>query len=176
MISKWETLPNEIFGNIFNYLSWDEILISLWSLNHRINSLICSIFSINKNGIIFSRPGLSYKSVSKILLPLIIKSSLLSSSIKYIHLNGNDSNSYDLIHQYFYYNNDKESFCFPNLESLNITQCLLSKSLIDKLSLLIQYQLTERKLIIDEDAFQSFTYEEDYSSISCKRGTNHFYR
>ncbi|CAF2033763.1 unnamed protein product, partial [Rotaria magnacalcarata] len=95
--------------------------------------------------------------------------SLLSSSIKYIHLNGNDSNSYDLIHQYFYYNNDKESFCFPNLESLNITQCLLSKSLIDKLSLLIQYQLTELKLIIDEDAFQSFTYEEDYSSISCKR-------
>ncbi|CAF4762701.1 unnamed protein product, partial [Rotaria sp. Silwood2] len=35
MISKLETLPNEILLNIFCYLSWDKMLISLWSLNRR---------------------------------------------------------------------------------------------------------------------------------------------
>ncbi|CAF1389252.1 unnamed protein product [Rotaria sordida] len=170
MISKLETLPNEIFLIIFNYLSWDEILISLWSLNKRISSLICSIFSINKNGIIFNRPGLSYKKISKILLPLIFKSSLLCSSIKYIHLNGSDSNSYDLIDQYFFNNNNtKESFRFPNLESLNIIQCLLSKSLIEKLSLLIQYQLNELKLTFDKVVFESFGYKDQDSSCISNR-------
>ncbi|CAF5180531.1 unnamed protein product, partial [Rotaria sp. Silwood1] len=57
MTNKLEILPSEIFLNIFLYFSWDEVLISFWSLNKRINNLICSIFlSNNKNGIIFNKP------------------------------------------------------------------------------------------------------------------------
>ncbi|CAF1136424.1 unnamed protein product [Rotaria sordida] len=165
MISKLEILPNEIFINILSYLTWDEILISLWSLNKRINSIICLIFTIKKNGITFNYPGLSYQKISEILLPLIFKSSLLCSSIKYIHLNGNYSNSYDLIDRYFFYNKDKESFCFPNLKSLNITQFLLSKSLIEILSLLVQYQLNELKLIYSENEYRPFAYQYKHSSF-----------
>ncbi|CAF4496148.1 unnamed protein product, partial [Rotaria sp. Silwood2] len=86
MRNKLEILPNELFLNLFSYFSWDEVLISFWSLNKRINNLICSIFEINKNGIIFNKPALSYKKFSKILLPLIFNSLSLSSSIQYIHI------------------------------------------------------------------------------------------
>ena len=172
MISKLEILPNEIFLNIFSYLSWEELLISLWSLNKRINSIICLTFSIDKNGIIFNSSGLSYEEFSKTLLPLIFKSLSLCSSIKYIHLDGNYSNSHDLIHQYFY-NKEKENFCFLNLKSLDITQCLLSRSLIEILSLLIQYQLNEMKLIFDQDVFQ---YLAEHFFYRAKKSKNLFYQ
>lgn len=165
-MTKLEILPNEIFFNIFYYLSWDEILISLWSLNQRINSLICSIFSKNEKTITFNQPGLSYKKISKILLPLILKSSWLRSSIKYIDLSGSNSNSYDIIGQYLVYNNDNEIFCFPNLKSLNITQCLLSESLIQTLSSLIQYQLNELKVTFDAYAFEAFRFNVYYGTFS----------
>ncbi|CAF2557937.1 unnamed protein product [Rotaria sp. Silwood2] len=150
MISKLETLPNEILLNIFCYLSWDKMLISLWSLNRRINLIIYSIFSIDKNGIILNQSGLSYKKFSLILFPLICNSSL-SSFIKYIHFDGTNSNSPDLIHECLFYNNDKQILCFPNLKSLKITQCLLSQSLIQTLSLLIQLKLDQLALTLDED-------------------------
>ncbi|CAF1251594.1 unnamed protein product [Rotaria sordida] len=156
MISTFETLPNEILLNIFCYLSWDKILISLWSLNRRINSIIYSIFSIDKNGLIFNQPDLSYKKFSSILQPLILNSSYLSSSIKYIHFDGTYSNSYNVINQCLYYNNDKQILCFPNLKSLKITRCLLSRSLIQTLSLLIQYQLEQFTLTFDEDIVKLF--------------------
>jgi hypothetical protein len=91
MISKLEILPNEILLSIFSYLSWDEILISLWPLNQRIRSLICSTLSMNKNGIIFNKPGLSYRKFSFDLLPLILKSLSLSSNIKYLHFDGHNA-------------------------------------------------------------------------------------
>jgi hypothetical protein len=59
---------------------------------------------------------------------------------------------------------------------LNINQCLLSKSFIEKLSLLIQYQLNELKLTFDEDVFQSFEYQEQYSSFISDRGNLLFIR
>ncbi|CAF4007600.1 unnamed protein product [Rotaria sp. Silwood1] len=100
MTNKLEILPSEIFLNIFLYFSWDEVLISFWSLNKRINNLICSIFlSNNKNGIIFNKPGSSYKKFSKILLPLIFNALSLCSSIKYIHLDGINSICFNLIYQ-----------------------------------------------------------------------------
>jgi hypothetical protein len=151
MISKFERLPNEIFLDIFSYLSWDKILISLWSINRRINSLICSIFSIEKNGIVFYQSDLSYKILSSILLPLISNSLYLSSLIKHIHFDGTYSNSYNIINQCVYYNNDKQILSFPNLKSLKITRCLLSQSLIQTLSLLIQYQLEQLTLTFDKD-------------------------
>ncbi|CAF1084961.1 unnamed protein product [Rotaria sordida] len=93
MINKFETLPNEILLNIFCYLLWDKILISFWSLNTRINSLIYSIFPIDKYEISFNQLGLSYKKFSLIVLLLICNFSSFSSLIKYIHFDGTNSNS-----------------------------------------------------------------------------------
>ncbi|CAF2939921.1 unnamed protein product [Rotaria sp. Silwood2] len=166
MINKLEILPNEIFINIFSYLSWDEMLISLWSLNKRINSIICSIFSMNKNGIIFNKPGLSYKTFSCILLPLILNSSPLYSNIKYIYFDGIKSISFDFIYQEIFSFNDKQRICFPNLKSLYITQCLLSQSLIETLSLLIQYQLNQLTLTFNKDVYKIFEYGRERSSAT----------
>ncbi|CAF4882456.1 unnamed protein product, partial [Rotaria sp. Silwood2] len=131
MISKLEIFPNEILLNVFCFLSWDEILICLWSLNKRFNSLIYSIFSNNKNGIIFNKSNLSYKTFSSILLPLIFNSSsYLSSNIKYIHFDGSKSVPFDFIYQCLFCNNDQQEMSFPNLKSLYITRCFLTPSLI----------------------------------------------
>ncbi|CAF4866172.1 unnamed protein product, partial [Rotaria sp. Silwood1] len=148
MISKLETLPDEILLDIFSYLSWDKILISLWSINRRINYVIYSIFSMKNSGIVFNQSDLSYKKFSSILLPLISNSSYLSSLIKYIHFDGTYSNSYNIINKCLY---NQQILCFPNLKSLNITRCLLSQSLIQTLSLLIQNQLEQLTLTFDKD-------------------------
>ncbi|CAF1565970.1 unnamed protein product, partial [Rotaria sordida] len=158
MISKLEIFPNEIFINIFSYLSWDELLISLWSLNKRINSLICFIFSMKKNGIVLNDLSLTYKKFSKILLPLILNSSSLSSNIKHIYVNGINSISFDFIYQKIFYddnnnNNNKQKIPFPNLKSLYTTQCLLSEPLIQTLSFLIQYQLNQLTLSFHKEAY-----------------------
>ncbi|CAF1052367.1 unnamed protein product [Adineta steineri] len=117
MINKLEILLNEIFLKIFFYLSWDEILISLWSINERVNSIICSIFQINKIGIVLNKTDLSHKKFSKILLPLMFNSLSLYSNIKYIYFNEINSVSFDFTYQEIY---------FRNLKSINITKCLLS--------------------------------------------------
>ncbi|CAF1434190.1 unnamed protein product [Rotaria sordida] len=167
MISKLEKFPNEILLNIFSYLSWDDMLISLWSLNERINSLVCSIFSISKNGIIVNKPGLSYRTFSSILLPLICNSLSLSSSIKYIHFSGINSSSCDLINICFFYNINKQRI-FPNLRSLYITECSLSQTLIQTLSMLIQHQLNHLTLILDKDAFNLSEDSQKHLCISNK--------
>ncbi|CAF3943566.1 unnamed protein product [Rotaria sp. Silwood1] len=102
MISKFERIPNEILLNIFGYLSWDKILISFWSLNRRMNSLIYSIFSIDKYKFSFNQQDLSYKKFSLFLLPLICNSSYLSSLFKYIHFDGINSNSYNVIDEFLF--------------------------------------------------------------------------
>jgi hypothetical protein len=168
MISQFENLPNELFLNIFCYLSWDEILISLWSLNQRITSVICLIFSRNQNGIILNKPGLSYRIFSKILSSRF-NSSSLSSSIKYIHFNGIHSISFDFIYEKIFYRNDKQTICFPNLKSLYINRCLLSKRIIRTLSLLIQYRLNQLILTFDKDIYQTF-HETGLSSFGSDRG------
>ncbi|CAF2099858.1 unnamed protein product [Rotaria magnacalcarata] len=127
MTNKLEILPNEIFLNIFLYFSWDEVLISFWSLNKRINNLICSIFEINKNGIIFNKPDI-------------------------------------------FSHNDKSILCFPNLKLLYITRCLLSQSLIQTLSFLIQYQLNELTLTFDEVFYETFSSGYDLSSSRSDHG------
>ncbi|CAF4111169.1 unnamed protein product [Rotaria sp. Silwood2] len=159
MISKLEILPNEILLNIFCYLSWDEILISLWSLNERFNSLIYLIFSNNENGIIFNKSGLSYKIFSSILLPLIFNSSSsISSNIKYIHFDGNKSIPFDFIYQCIFSNNDQQKISFPNLKSLYITRCFLTQPIIQTLSVLIQYHLNQLTLTFHEDMFEGADY------------------
>ncbi|CAF3384172.1 unnamed protein product, partial [Rotaria sp. Silwood2] len=168
MISKLEKFPNEILLNIFSYLSWDDMLISLWSLNERINSLARSIFSMSKNGIIFNKPGLSYRTFSLILLPLICNSLSLSSSIKYIHFGGINSSSCDLMNIFFFYNTNKQRISFPNLRSLYITECSLSQTLIQTLSMLIQHQLNHLTLILDRDAFNLSEDSQEHLFISNK--------
>ncbi|CAF0978547.1 unnamed protein product [Rotaria sordida] len=161
MVNKLEILPNEIFLHIFSYLSWDDILISLWSINERINSLICSIFSMNKYGIIFNKPGLSYKKCSSILFPLIFNSSSLCSNIKSMYFDGIYSIPFDFIYEKFFYHNDKQRIYFPNLKSLYITKCLLSQPILQILSTLIKYQLNELLLTFHGDINEIFDHTGD---------------
>ncbi|CAF5090567.1 unnamed protein product, partial [Rotaria sp. Silwood1] len=161
MASQLEILPNEIFLNVFCYLSWNEILISLWSLNKRIDSLICLIFSMKRNGIVPNNLSLSYKKISEILLPLILNSSSLSSSIKSIYFNGINSISFDFIYQKIFYHSDKRKNSFLNLESLYITRCLLSQSLIETLSFFIQYHLYQLTLTFHEDIYETWYYDPE---------------
>ncbi|CAF3961986.1 unnamed protein product [Rotaria sp. Silwood1] len=168
MINKLEIFPNEIFLNIFSYLFWDELLISFWSLNKRINSLICSIFRVN--GILLNKPGLSYKNFSKILLRIIFNSSSLLSSIKCIHVDGMNSISLDLIYEKIFCNDNKPTLCFPNLKSLYISQCLLSEPLTHILCSLIQYQLNELTISFHEDIYEIFDYGRGLSAIASDQG------
>ena len=98
------------------------MLTSLWSLNIRFNSLVCSILSrndhISNNGI-FITQGLSYNKCCSILSPLILNSSCLSFSIQRIHLDGRNSSAYDLCYEWLF--NDKNLLHFPNLKSLVLT-------------------------------------------------------
>ncbi|CAF3353074.1 unnamed protein product [Rotaria sp. Silwood1] len=116
MTSKIETLPNEILLHIFSCLTWYDMLISLWSLNVRCNSLICLTLSINdnrlNNGLIIAH-GLSYNKCCSILFPLILNSSSLSSSIQRIHFDGINSMSSDLCFQLLF--NNKNILHFPHL-------------------------------------------------------------
>ncbi|CAF3161151.1 unnamed protein product [Rotaria socialis] len=132
MTNTLELFPNEIFIDIFAYLSWDEMLTLFWSLNKRLNSLICSTFSINQSGITIIQPGLSYERFSSELFPLIFNSQL-TYCIQHIHLDEINSNSYNL------FNNNRNILHYPNLKSLIWTKCYLSELLIESLSLLIQY-------------------------------------
>ena len=95
-----ETLPNEILLHIFSYLSWFDMLTSLWSLNIRFNSLVCSTLSINDNrlnsGLLITH-GLSYNKCCSILFPLILNSSSLCSSIQRIHFDETNSIACDLM-------------------------------------------------------------------------------
>jgi len=163
----FETLPNEILIIIFSYLSWLEMLDSLWSLNNRINYLICSVVSINndkqKNGIIIKESGLSYNKCYSKFFSLFNHSSLLSfcSSIRNMCFDGTNSIACDINYEWIFFqdNNDKKILRFPNLKSLIVTQCWLSESLIENLSLLIQDQLDDLTLTFDPEMFNSFQYE-----------------
>lgn len=161
-MTKFEILPNEILFNIFSYLSWDKILLSFWSLNQRINSLIFSIFSNDQYEIDFKQSDLSYKIVSSILLPLLCKPSSLSSLIKFIHFDGTSSNSYKIIDEFLY---SKQKLHFPNIKSLKVTQCLLSQSFIQILSSLIQNQLNELTLTFDEEFIEIIRNPDQPSEI-----------
>ncbi len=119
MITKIETLPNEILLNILSYLPWFDMLTSLWSLNFRFNSLVCLTLSINDNrsnsGLLITR-GSSYTKYYSILFPLIINSSSLCSSIQRIHFDETNSIACDLIYEWLF--NEKKSFIFLILNHL----------------------------------------------------------
>ena len=158
MSNSFETLSNEILIMIFSNFSWFEILESFWLINQRINSLICLLFSMNNhhdnNAIVFNQPGLSYEKCSS-LLPIITNSLSLSSAIRRIHMNELNSSSSDFISKWFSIDT-KQIFRFSNLKSLILTRFLFSEALINSLSMLIELQLDELRVIFDEDLFISF--------------------
>ncbi|UJR16480.1 hypothetical protein I4U23_003383 [Adineta vaga] len=146
------------------------MLISLWSLNKRIDSLICFIFSTNKNGIVLNNLNFSYKTFCEILFPSIVNSSLLSSNIKYIYFQGTKSIAFDFLYQNIFYHNEKQNNPFPNLESLHMTRCLLSQSLIETLSFLIQHHSKQLTLTFNEDIYESFHYGPEFMPIDSIQG------
>jgi len=147
-----ETLPNEVLMYILSYLSWFDMLTSLWSLNIRFNSLVCSTIYINDS---LSTLGLSYNKCS-ILFPLIFKSSSLSSSIKHIHFDERNSITCDLIYQWLF--NDKNILHFPNLKSLILIGCQKSIEPVWKcLYHLIENQLDELRLTFNRTIFRDCT-------------------
>ncbi|CAF3887456.1 unnamed protein product [Rotaria sordida] len=168
MITKIETLPNEILLYIFSYLSWYDMLISFWSLNIRFDSLVCSILSINdrisNSGILITQ-GLSYNKCSSILFPLIINSSSLCSSIQRIHFDETNSIACDLIYQWLF--NEKKILHFSNLKSLILTRCGSIKAVVQSLSYLIEHQLDELTLTFNQQGFRRVRYEKkDLQMIS----------
>ncbi|CAF2075868.1 unnamed protein product, partial [Rotaria magnacalcarata] len=91
------------------------LLSSLWSLNKRLNILICSILSRTDNqsnsGLVITEPGISYRKCDSILFPLISNPLLpLSSSIRRIHFGGTNSNASDLSYEWLYDNEKNNSF------------------------------------------------------------------
>lgn len=175
MITTIESLPNEILLHIFSYLSWFEMLISFWSLNIHLNSLVCSILSMNDNrlnsGLIFTR-GLSYNKYFTILFPLISNSSSLSSSIRRIHFDGTNSSVYDLCYELLF--NDENILRFPNLKSLILTRCGSMKSICQSLPYLIEYQLDELTLTFDDQLFRQVFYIKTQSPMMSDIGKQLF--
>ncbi|CAM4942039.1 unnamed protein product [Rotaria socialis] len=166
MTSQIESLPNEILRHIFYHLSWSDMLTSLWSLNIRFNSLVCSILSrsdqISNSGILITR-GLSYNKYYSILFPLIINSLSLSSSIQRIHFDETNSISCDLIYEWLF--NEKKIFHFPNLKSFILTQCGSIEPAVLCLSYLIEHQLDELTLTFDQEMILQFSYEKQCSRM-----------
>ncbi len=172
-----ESLPNEILLQIFSYLQSFDMLISFWSLNNRLNSLVCSILSMNDNrlnsGLLFTR-GLSYHKYSTMLFPLISNSSSLSSSIRRIHFDRRNSSAYDLWYEFLF--NDENILRFPNLKSLILTRCGSIKSIFQGLQYLIEHQLDELTLRFDDQLFRQVGYVEARSSAVSDIGKELFLR
>jgi len=166
MITRIESLPNEILFCIFSHLSCFDMLTSLWSLNIRFNSLRCSILSVNSHllnsGLVITR-GLSYYKCRSILLPLIFNSSSLSSSIQRIHFDGRNSSAYDLCYECLF--NDKNILYFPNLKSLSLTQCGSIRSVVQSLLYLIEYKLDNLTLTFANRGLQDMLYYSKYRSL-----------
>ncbi|CAF4103399.1 unnamed protein product, partial [Rotaria sordida] len=175
MVTGFEILPNEILLHIFSYLEWFDMLISLWSLNIRFNSLVCSILSIYgnrlNNGLLITH-GLSYNKCCSILFPLFLNSSSLSSSIQYIHFDETNSISCDFSYQWLF--NNKNILRFPNLKSLVLIRCGSIEPVVQSLFYLIKYQLDELTLTFDEHVFNRFYYIEKHLSVVSDKGNQSF--
>ncbi|CAF3719484.1 unnamed protein product [Rotaria sp. Silwood1] len=130
---------------------------------------------MKRNGIILNNLSLSYKKFSEILLSLILNSSSLSSSIKYIYFNGINSVSFDFIYQKIFYHSDKRKNPFLNLDSLYITRCLLSQSFIETLSFLIQYHLHQLTLTFHEDIYETWYYDPELMPTVSDQGNQQIF-
>ncbi|CAF5097857.1 unnamed protein product, partial [Rotaria sp. Silwood1] len=77
-----------------------------------------------------------------------------------------NSDTYNVVDEFLFYNNDKQNLCFSNLKSLKITRCLLSQSLIQTVSLLIRNHLDQLTLTIDEEMIELIRKPEEPCRIA----------
>ena len=154
MVTTMETLPNELFLRILSHLSWFDVLTSFWSLNTRLNSLVCLTLSRNDN--LFSTHGLSYQKCHSILHSIISNSLFLCSSIQNIHFDGSNSTSYALCYRWLF--DDQNVLRFPNLKSLAFTRCGSIEPVIRSLLYLVEHQLNELTLTFDQYVFHRFKH------------------
>ncbi|CAF1152880.1 unnamed protein product [Rotaria sp. Silwood1] len=161
MINTLENLANEILFNILSNLAWFEMIESFCGINKRFNSLICSVFSMNNDGnqsrIIITGTDLSLNKYQSIFCSLN-SSSTLSASIKRLHIDGARSIFFDIISEWIFQEN---LIRFINLKSLILTRCYLSETLINNLSLLVQYQMDELILKIDKDSSEMLENQQE---------------
>ncbi|CAF4945078.1 unnamed protein product [Rotaria sp. Silwood1] len=151
----FETLPNEILIIIFSYLSWLEMLDSLYE------------------------SGLSYNKCYSKFISLLTHSSSLTfcSSIRNMCFDGTNSMACDINYEWiFQNNNEKKILHFSNLKSLIVTRCWLSESLIENLSLLIQNQLENLTLVFDTETFNYFPYEKRLVEKNYRRNLLHIFK
>ena len=153
MFTTIERLPNEILLGILSYLSWFDVLTSFWSLNIRLNSLVCLTLSRNDNRLI-STHGLSYQKCHSIIYSSIFNSSFLCSSIQNIHFDCSNSTSSDLCYRWLF--DDQNILRFPNLKSLDFTRCGSVEPVIRSLMYLVEHQLDELTLTFDQYVFRRF--------------------
>ncbi|CAF3284294.1 unnamed protein product [Rotaria sp. Silwood2] len=163
MIHRLEILPNEIFVIILSYITWFEMIESFGSLNKRFNNLIYLKFSMNKNGIVISKRCLSFNRCHSIITSKINNISSVFDCIKWIHIDGTNSNCCDIISHWIFHS---KIVRFINLKKLILTKCYLTEKLIENLSLLIQYQLNALVLSFDQDMFES-NNSQRMSRITC---------
>ncbi|CAF3128705.1 unnamed protein product [Rotaria sp. Silwood2] len=177
MISIFETLPNEILLAIFSLLSWSEMLTSFWSLNHRINSLVCSIVSLNdgrqNTGLVITEPGFYHEKCYLTSLRLFNQSSFSSfcSSIRRIHIDGTSSLVCDISYEWLFYQNVRKKISiYPNLKSFILTQCWVTEPLIEILSFLIKHQLEELTLTFDNETLKFVRFGRPGFKKNCGKG------
>ena len=175
MINELEKLPNELLLMIFAHFSWDELLTSVWSLNHRLNSLICAMFASSERGITVDGSGLSYRRDVPRLSSPFLQSAALCASVRHLHLNGLNSMSHDLFDQWLFQKNElRARVRFPNLKSIRLSRCFLSEALMKSVAVLIGGKLTDLRLDIDEDQFGSpMTTGPSVQLIATRRGMFH---
>ena len=177
MASALESLSNEILMGILSYFSWNELLTSWWCLNAHLNSLLCTMFWSGEARIIFNRPGLSYKECSSTFIPMITQSSDLSSSVRYMHLDGSNSLVHGIFEQWLYCTDNRTSkLRFLNLKSLVLTRFLLSEPSINCLSRLVRDQLTHLRIEVDKDQCNSALSRDRSAEIATARNGKWWWR
>ena len=75
---RLDSLPTEIILIIFSYAAWHELLTSWWSVNDRLDAMICSMFFTDHMPITLNERGLSFQKCTTTLLPTIHQSPALS--------------------------------------------------------------------------------------------------
>ncbi|CAF4413628.1 unnamed protein product [Rotaria sp. Silwood2] len=121
----------------------------------------------NQSRIILTATDLSLNKYQSIFCS-INSNSTLSASIKRLHIDGARSTFFDIISEWIFQEN---LIRFVNLKSLILTRCYLSETLINNLSLLVQYQLDELILTIDKDSSKMFESQQE----SCVNDLNQVY-
>ncbi|CAF4596993.1 unnamed protein product, partial [Rotaria sp. Silwood2] len=111
----------------------------------------------NQSRIILTATDLSLNKYQSIFCS-INSNSTLSASIKRLHIDGARSTFFDIISEWIFQEN---LIRFVNLKSLILTRCYLSETLINNLSLLVQYQLDELILTIDKDSSKMFESQQE---------------